>query len=95
MHEFLMPHCHTEWFLLFFACEIVCNLGRNFVYQNQTILTSVEVDYIGMMNFVYLFFIIHLNSIIHGSIKKQKCLKYYYTLLLLHRILTKYVISYQ
>ena len=35
------------------------------------VLVTVEVDYIGMTNFIYLFFIIPLDSDIYGSIKTE------------------------
>ena len=44
-HEFPMSYSHTEWYtFLFSRGEIVCNLGRSFVYQNQIKLNYKKSD---------------------------------------------------
>ena len=47
-------------------------------------LVTVEVDYIGMINFIYWFFIIPLNSSIYGSIKIEMFKILYIIIAVLH-----------
>ena len=49
---FPMSYSHTEWYLFFSRGEMVCNLGRSFVYQNH-----IKVNYVILLTKKLLLFL--------------------------------------